>query len=500
MASAPDKGDVVPLLTLFITKEKFFKNSKRVVLLTEKSFVSLETETLKRATPYRNILALGPGGKINQFNLKIPEIAETYITETPNEKDNCLAILYEFRKAATRKAEERKRIKLLQKKAYSDELEETSIELCSVSFAKLDVNNEERIYSSKYIKDIELLYNFKDENDSIAIVFSDKSKSYYKVTEMQTGNFIKLMQGYLKKYYNKDVTVKTSTVSEIIPAPVELSARDRIFGFPIKKYSKKLNITENRIFCITSTSICICEGFKVLSIHPINQLKRITTFEDDPTRFELEYSNSTKSAPSTYYCDERDTIVANLMSTTGLYQGESPIYDLSGVRFQYYLRGSCEFRPDPEMEDYYLRRLAKLSLATPNLVQALKEFNENIPQSYPFQTKDRRGLVHVIEMLQVALAQFEKGQPGLVSTIIELLQVVQRLMSSRLYYSDIKQVRNAQILFSDLIRSNDDRIVSAAALTLLRIIEQPKVFQGKETKAEVFTRASFVQQKTKPHQ
>ena len=117
-----NKGDTIPLLTLFITKEKFFKNSKRIVLLTEKSFVSLESETTKRATPYRNILAIGPGGKINQFNLKIPEIAETYLTETPTDKDTCLAILYEFRKAATRKAEERKRVKLLQKKSYSDEV------------------------------------------------------------------------------------------------------------------------------------------------------------------------------------------------------------------------------------------------------------------------------------------------------------------------------------------------------------------------------------------
>ena len=88
-----------PLVTLFVTKEKFFKNSKRVLTLLDKHLTSHEGgDQVKFKLAYREIQGLGPASKPNQFILKIPQMAETYITDSLESKEIALAFLHEFRK------------------------------------------------------------------------------------------------------------------------------------------------------------------------------------------------------------------------------------------------------------------------------------------------------------------------------------------------------------------------------------------------------------------
>ena len=125
-------------------------------------------ELVKFKLPYREIQGLGPAPKTNQFVLKIPQMSETYITDSPEHKETVLAFLHDFRKRVSRKGEENN-IDLLQMKAFTEEvsflhcssslwlifflpsqvISATTI-FSNVAIAKMD---GERVYSFKYLKD-----------------------------------------------------------------------------------------------------------------------------------------------------------------------------------------------------------------------------------------------------------------------------------------------------------------------------------------------------------
>ena len=278
-------------------------------------------------------------------------------------------------------------------------------------------------------------------------------------------------------------------MESILPPPVELAPSERLFGFPVKKFIKRLNATENRVLCLTAENICVCEGAIITSIHPLKSIYSVAIFADDDTKFKISYHNSTKSSPSLFYCDERDIILANLMNICGSTEG--PIFDLSGTENIYHLPGSCTFSPDADVEEYFLRKLAKTTANSPDLTSNLKEFLFYIPQSYQLQVKDRRGISHMFEMLHFFNDKFEKGNEQCSPVIIDILSVIQRLLCSKINFQELRAVKNAAHIFSDLLRSQDDRIVSATALTLLRVIEIPKAF-GKENKLEVQNKSYFL--------
>ena len=78
-------------------------------------------DQVKFKLAYREIQGLGPASKPNQFILKIPQMAETYITDSLENKEIALAFLHEFRKKVSRKGEEQT-VTLLQSKAYTEEV------------------------------------------------------------------------------------------------------------------------------------------------------------------------------------------------------------------------------------------------------------------------------------------------------------------------------------------------------------------------------------------
>ena len=305
----------------------------------------------------------------------------------------------------------------------------------------------------------------------------------------------------MTKYYGRNISIKKTKMESIMPESIELPPSERLFGFPVKKYSKRLNSTENRVLCLTGTNLYVCDGATVLSKHPLESILCVSIFEEDPNKFQISYTNSTKSSPSIFYCDERDTIISNLMNICGSNNPDGPVYDLSGTHVEYIIPPSCLSSPDLDIEEYFLKKLAKLGVASgEQLIYALKEFLINIPQSYPMQVKDRRGMTHQFEILQYLNERFEKGNTKCVSTMIDVLLVIQRLLSARTNYAEVKNVKGVTQIFGDLLRSEDNRIVSAGALTLLRIIELPKQFSPKETKLEAMNKAFFLstEDKTSP--
>jgi len=295
----------------------------------------------------------------------------------------------------------------------------------------------------------------------------------------------------LKKHYGRSITPSVVKRESVLPPPIELPPAQRLFGFPIKKFSKRLNANENRVLCLTAENLCICDGATVLSVHPLNTILHVSIYEEDCNKFSITYSKSSKTSPSIFFCDERDTILANLMNICGSNTADGPVFDLSGTHREYYIPDSCLSTPDPDIEEYFLRKLARLNVKSADLVPVLKEFLLFMPQSYSFQTKDRRGIAHMFEMLQFLNQMYEKGNEQCASVIIDILSVIQRLLSSRINFSEAKGIKNGAQTFSDLLRSQEDRIVAAAALTLLRIIEVPKAF-SKELKSEAANKAFYL--------
>ena len=159
-------------------------------------------------------------------------------------------------------------------------------------------------------------------------------------------------------------------------------------------------------------------------------------------------------------------------------------------------------QPDIDSEEYFLRKLAKVNIQSSDIVSTLKEFCEYIPQSYVLQVKDKRGISHMFELLRFLNDKLEKGgKINCVSVICDILIVIQRLLTARVNFIEVRSIKNVAQIFSDLIRSQDDRIVATASLTLLKAIELPKSFvPGKESKIEQINKSFFlsIEDKTSP--
>ena len=85
------------------------------------SLFSFEGEVVKFKLAYRDIQKLGPGNKQNSVMLKSTDQNELYISETPKKRDECLSLLYDFKKRMGKKGDE-KPIHVIQRKYTTEEV------------------------------------------------------------------------------------------------------------------------------------------------------------------------------------------------------------------------------------------------------------------------------------------------------------------------------------------------------------------------------------------
>lgn len=480
-----------PLVTFFVTKEKFFKNSRRTFLITDKSLVSLEHgQDTKLEIAFREIQGLGPGSKPTTMTLKVPQGTDTYICDSPNRRDSTLSVLYDFRRRLARKGES-KRLQMLQYKPYTGEELETSVVISNVDIAKFD---GEREYSSKLLKDLQTIFLVEKEKDSFVLSFSDDSKSCYRCQGEAAAAVVNLIKNMYQKFYGGNIPVKTAALEALMPPVPDLSPEERLFGFPIKKYSRRYDTMLDRVMCFTSTSICLCEGSRVVSKHPLRDITAVHTYGDNPEQLSIDFAKSSKIGPAIYYSTGRDTIIANLMAITR--SGPEPVnYDLSGTHPLFYIRPSITRGLaviDPEAQEYFLRRIAKLTIKNDNLAVVLKEFNTYISFDGVLNNKDRRGMEHMFEMVHYLNLMYEKGNHALEPIIVDIFQVIQRLLTSKLNYAEIKLVKDFVRIISDGIRSSSELISASACGTSLAILEQPKQFEAKSNRGEAVNKAALL--------
>ena len=330
----------------------------------------------------------------------------------------------------------------------------------------------------------------KKEKEIFVIEYGDGRRSFYRCQGEPAVAVLNHLKQVLHVHYSRELQLKQSPLQSLIPPSVELSPDDRLFGFPVKKYNRRLNTTQDRILCLTKKDICLCDSSKVVSSHPIADILIIRVANDDQDRFSIEYVNSSKDYPSVYFSSGRDTIIANIREVTN--QSDSLTYDLSGTEAQYFIRGSYSIKLDQEMEEYFLRRLAKLTIKSPDIKNILKEFSFYVKNNHILQNKDKRGLQHITDMILVMNNVYEKdvkNMKHIIPLIIDLFQIAQRFLNSKVNYSELRGVKDIGRVIEDGLRSSDPLIATSAAHFLLRIIEQPKIFDPKNPKYELANKA-----------
>ena len=365
------------------------------------------------------------------------------------------------------------------------------------------------------------------------VEFGDGKRALYKCQGEPAAAVISYIKELVQTHYGREIPVKSGSLPSLLPSDKEISISDRLFGFPVKKYSKRFNAIEDRILCLTSNEICICDGSIVQSSHALSDIAIIKVFKENADKFTIEYSNSSKASPSTFYSSGRDIIIANIME---VYQNthpasEVPIIDLSGCGAGFspaddllYLRSSFSQKLDGESEDYFLKKLFKLSSLplSPsssinnnndmnnnnngysgvgnlsmevymNLVSTLKEFNFYIRRSFVIQSKEKKVISFLFDWLKYFHQCYERDikNQKIISLIVDLLQTTQKLLASKTIYSEVKTVKEAVRVLEDLLRCPNSIIASSAAQTILFIIEQPKLIEAK-LKSEGLNKGHFL--------
>lgn len=67
----------------------------------------------------------------------------------------------------------------------------------------------------------------------------DKSRQQFVCSAGIAKNLLVHIQMILKTHYGVEIAIREAKLNDLMPSPVDLPPNERLFGFPVRKYSRR---------------------------------------------------------------------------------------------------------------------------------------------------------------------------------------------------------------------------------------------------------------------